>query len=338
MHSRFTLEDREKNEKTWVNCFGKEGWNTRGERGRLLIGTQVLEQSLDIDADFLVSRFAPTDMLLQRLGRLWRHEETPRPSDARPEAWLIVPELDTAIDTPMSAFGKTAYVYSTYVLCRSLEAWQARESVDLPEDIRVLIEATYVDREEQGNMQQWLRDLEDGTRKYPKRIGRRTLRQLANIALATEGNTLLESKAETRYSEQESEDVLLLREYLPNKNKRETRLILLSGKELALPWDEARLSKKMWRQLTVELMRQQVRVPQIHAPEALPRKRLKDLGFGNCFYLGKPGIQESIIRIACVDHENDRIVYMQNTKQVNEKYQLNYRNDIGYYVERLPQK
>src|SRR5690554_6515001 len=94
LHSRFTLHDRHKIEERWVGLFGKPGWPQRQQQGRILVGTQVLEQSLDIDADFMVSRFAPTDMLLQRFGRLWRHEDTPRCSFAKPEAWLLAPKLE----------------------------------------------------------------------------------------------------------------------------------------------------------------------------------------------------------------------------------------------------
>ena len=337
LHSRFTLEHRERNEAQWVNCFGKEGWRARGERGRLLIGTQVLEQSLDIDADFLVSRFAPTDMLLQRLGRLWRHDETPRPPGARPEAWLIVPELDAAIDNPPRSFGKTARVYSPYVLCRSLEVWRLRESVDLPADIRALIETTYAGREEQGKMRQWLYELEHGT-KYPPRKGREALRQLARIAQATLGATLPEEKAETRYGEQESDDVLLLRWLSADKDKKETRLTMLSGEQVILPWELHRLNKKAWRRLAVQLMRQQVRVSRIHAPNALPRQRLKDMGFGHCFYLGGPEFDESLLRIACIDPESDELVCLQDGRQANENYRLSYRNDIGYSAIRIKDK
>jgi len=334
LHSRFTPEHRERNEAKWVSCFGKEGWGTRGEHGRLLIGTQVLEQSLDIDADFLISRFAPTDMLLQRLGRLWRHAKTPRPPGASPEAWLIVPELDAAIDNPLKSFGKSARVYSPYVLCRSLEVWQPCKSVDLPTDIRALIEATYADREEHGKMRQWLDELEQGT-KYPPRKGRETLRQFARIALATLGATLPEEKAETRYSEQESEDVLLLGACSANKDKKETRITLLSGEKVILPWEMHRLDKKAWRQLADILMRQQVRVPRIHAPNALPGKWLKDQGFGHCFYLGNPAFDESLLHIACVDIESDKLFSPQGGKEVNGKYQLSYRDDIGYIVVRI---
>ncbi|HGJ5877052.1 MAG TPA: hypothetical protein ACHBX0_12745 [Arsenophonus sp.] len=54
----------------------------------MLIDTQVLEQSLDIDSDLLVTLFATTNMLFQRLGRLWRHQATPRPVGARCQAWF----------------------------------------------------------------------------------------------------------------------------------------------------------------------------------------------------------------------------------------------------------
>ncbi|MDT1857853.1 CRISPR-associated helicase/endonuclease Cas3, partial [Acinetobacter baumannii] len=85
-----------------------------------------------IDADFLVSRFAPTDMLLQRLGRLWRHTDTPRHASAKAECWLLSPSLESALANPGSAFGMSAIVYSPYVLCRSLEVWQAIPSLSLP--------------------------------------------------------------------------------------------------------------------------------------------------------------------------------------------------------------
>ncbi|MDX5298260.1 MAG: CRISPR-associated helicase Cas3', partial [Gammaproteobacteria bacterium] len=208
LHSRFTADDRQAIEDHWVNQFGKPGWQQRGQQGRILVGTQVLEQSLDIDADFMVSRFAPTDMLLQRMGRLWRHADTPRPAGARRECWMLAPELDKAIQQPLAAFGSSAHVYSPYVLCRSLQVWQALGSLQLPEDIRPLIEATYASRDEVEPMSRWLHELEQGN---SRRKGRNALRQLARVTLAEAGNTLPESKAQTRYSEMDSLEVLLLK-------------------------------------------------------------------------------------------------------------------------------
>ena len=60
-----------------MNRLGKD--STNRPNGCILVSTQVAEQSVDIDADLLITDLAPTDMLLQRLGRLWRHDR-PDPS------------------------------------------------------------------------------------------------------------------------------------------------------------------------------------------------------------------------------------------------------------------
>jgi CRISPR-associated endonuclease/helicase Cas3 len=68
-HSRFAADDRRLLDAAVETAFGKE----RTATGRILVGTQTLEQSLDIDADLLLADLAPIDVLLQRIGRLHRH-------------------------------------------------------------------------------------------------------------------------------------------------------------------------------------------------------------------------------------------------------------------------
>ena len=63
--------------------------------GCVLVSTQVAEQSVDIDADLLITDLAPTDMLLQRIGRLWRHDRRARPC-SQPEVWIQMPHSDDA--------------------------------------------------------------------------------------------------------------------------------------------------------------------------------------------------------------------------------------------------
>lgn len=329
LHSRFTGEDRQSIEEKWVNLFGKPGWPKRGEQGRILVGTQVLEQSLDIDADFMVSRFAPTDMLLQRLGRLWRHEETPRHGEAMPEAWLLAPELDAAVEGPAACFGGTAFVYSPYVLCRSLEVWRLLSQVNLPGDIRGLIESTYVSRPEDGAMSRWLAELDDGT---SRRKGRNALRQLARMTLSQAGKTLPESKAQTRYSEADNFDVLLLRAIRRNREGNTATLTLLTGDQVELPLQRDRLSKAEWRQRSATLMRQVVAVRVQDSPKALPLKKLQDFGLHHCFYLGSPDWpeDESVLRVVLVD-ESDALRGVEYAS-VHDKNQLEYRNDLGYRV------
>ncbi|HWP93516.1 MAG TPA: CRISPR-associated helicase Cas3' [Thermodesulfobacteriota bacterium] len=71
IHSRFTLKDRENNEKVLAAEF-KNPKSLNGNQPRILIATQVVEASLDIDADVLFTEIAPLDALVQRMGRVLR--------------------------------------------------------------------------------------------------------------------------------------------------------------------------------------------------------------------------------------------------------------------------
>ncbi len=71
-HSRFLATDRAKIEKMLLSRVGKD--SDRISRDRLIVvGTQVMEQSLDLDFDYMVTELCPIDLLLQRSGRLHRH-------------------------------------------------------------------------------------------------------------------------------------------------------------------------------------------------------------------------------------------------------------------------
>lgn len=329
LHSRFSFSDRQAIEDKWVNLFGKQGWqgSLRQQQGRILVGTQVLEQSLDIDADFLISRFAPTDMLLQRFGRLWRHTKTPRNLHARQEAWLLAPELDNAIEAPKASFGASAYVYSPYVLCRSLEVWGNIKQISLPADIRPLIEATYQSRPEEGSMAVWQRELEEGSR---ERKGQTVLKQLARIGLAQNGNTMPESRAQTRYSETDSLEVLLVRSIHYDSEQKAGVLVLLDGEKVVLPLNRSVVSRSGWRERTKRLMQEIVHVRPGDAPKQVSRERLQRFGLQHCFYLGNPlwAEDESLLRVALVDAA-EQLQGLEN-QQLHDKYDIEYRPDLGY--------
>lgn len=147
LHSRLPFFMREAREDFWMERFGK-----RGERrkGAILVSTQLVEQSVDLDADLLITELAPTDMLLQRLGRLWRHPRPDRPVSA--PALHIVAEslsLDEFRTLPkasiVKALGSKAFVYDPYILLRTLELWSDMESLSLPGQIRKLIHDTYAE-------------------------------------------------------------------------------------------------------------------------------------------------------------------------------------------------
>ena len=76
-HSRFAVEDRKLLDEAVEQTLGKGSVNLKGV---VVVGTQTLEQSLDIDADFLITDLCPVDVLLQRIGRLHRHKLA-RPSE-----------------------------------------------------------------------------------------------------------------------------------------------------------------------------------------------------------------------------------------------------------------
>lgn len=203
LHSRFTPSDRQRNETRWTGLYGKAS-DERDLRGRILIGTQVLEQSLDIDADFLVTRLCPTDMLFQRMGRLWRHEGTARPAGARRECWVLSPSLDEAYEQPR-VFDPSGAVYSPYVLARTLEVWEGRKSVSIPADIRPLLEATYADRPRDAEPS---RALLNQRAELEKRVADMRNRALAN---QSEGQILSEATV-TRLIEDEVSPLLIVRE------------------------------------------------------------------------------------------------------------------------------
>ena len=104
-HSRFAAEDRRRLDDAVVRVIGKVD---RPPAGVVVIGTQTLEQSLDIDADFLISDLCPVDVLLQRIGRLHRHSRTDRPQCfEEPRCLVLVPEagLESGLDGSLLKHG-----------------------------------------------------------------------------------------------------------------------------------------------------------------------------------------------------------------------------------------
>ncbi|MFZ5907179.1 MAG: CRISPR-associated helicase Cas3' [Nitrospirota bacterium] len=146
LHSRFPFWRREELENEWMERLGKD---SATRCGSILVSTQIVEQSVDLDADLLITELAPTDMLLQRMGRLWRHKRENRPIST-PKMYII--EEEKSLDefrqmgtkAIVKALGGKAHVYNPYVLLRSLEVWRGLEQViSIPKQIRRLIEATY---------------------------------------------------------------------------------------------------------------------------------------------------------------------------------------------------
>ena len=143
-HGRFAREDRELLDAAVTAQLGKAS----PSGARLLIGTQTLEQSLDIDADWLVTDLAPMDVLIQRFGRLHRHERAQRPPGFEtPKALVRVPPKPlTEYLSKDGALRAPAGLGSVYtdgqVLARTWEELQQRPTLSLPFQARERIERT----------------------------------------------------------------------------------------------------------------------------------------------------------------------------------------------------
>lgn len=138
-HARFRAGQRREIEDEIVARFGpdagKEGQPERPQRA-ILVCTQVVEQSLDVDFDWMISQLAPLDLLLQRAGRLWRHERGARVPN---EPTLIVL---TPVEGDWS-FGASGLVYQPEILLRSLAVLHHQTMWKLPAQFRPLIESVY---------------------------------------------------------------------------------------------------------------------------------------------------------------------------------------------------
>lgn len=151
LHSRFTADDRLAKEAKLITDFGP-GRGNRAADPSVVIGTQVVEQSLDIDFDVIVTDIAPIDLILQRIGRLHRHQETLPgyarcPSVRSPVAWVTgVADWDAVPPTPVKG---SLSVYGLHPLLRSLAvlgiAEQDMVRAQLPDAIRAMVERAYGD-------------------------------------------------------------------------------------------------------------------------------------------------------------------------------------------------
>lgn len=133
LHSRFIATERIAREKELLDLIGKGG--DRPEK-KIIIGTQVIEQSLDIDFDVLISDLAPMDLLIQRVGRLHRHKNTLRPEEHKnPVLHVLGSTSKLEFDSGSKA------VYSEYLLART--QYFLPPTLSLPGDISRLVQLVY---------------------------------------------------------------------------------------------------------------------------------------------------------------------------------------------------
>lgn len=141
-HSRYRYCDRMNKEKMVLDHYGKHSPN----EGRILVGTQVIEQSLDIDFDWLITFICPIDLFFQRMGRLHRHLKQRPDSYKNPLCTVVVPNIDNLdlLDNPKKVYGLHNLIYeNTRVLWRTQCLLEQYSAIKFPKAYRDWIELVY---------------------------------------------------------------------------------------------------------------------------------------------------------------------------------------------------
>ncbi|GAA5785384.1 CRISPR-associated helicase/endonuclease Cas3 [Chitiniphilus shinanonensis] len=172
-HARFPADQRGEIETAVLKAFGPQG--TRPQRA-LLIATQVAEQSLDFDADVMLTDLAPVDLLLQRAGRLHRHQRA-RPKD-HCVARLYVAGLGAA-QLPDLRTTAWEFVYSPYILGRTWAFLRGEAELHFPRDIDRLVQTVYGDVPLPDEVPEAARQYIDGKASEDHQGKQQAMRQLA---------------------------------------------------------------------------------------------------------------------------------------------------------------
>ncbi len=146
LHARMPYTWRKAREDAILERFGKRQSAQSAPRHAIVVATQVIEQSLDLDFDLLITDLAPVDLLIQRMGRLQRHTGSAYPP-MRPEL-LAAPVCYVCMPTQQpEALADMAkadcWVYDAYILQRTFFTLQGCQKLRLPADSDRLIEAVY---------------------------------------------------------------------------------------------------------------------------------------------------------------------------------------------------
>lgn len=134
-HSQFPAGKRAEIEHACIRKYGKD--KRQRPKQSILVATQVVEQSLDVDFDVMITAVAPIDLLLQRMGRVFRHEDTARPpSHTSASVTVLSPSEE-------GHYGASAYVYPECLLNSAVRLLHNKQSIMIPEDLAALVRDAY---------------------------------------------------------------------------------------------------------------------------------------------------------------------------------------------------
>ncbi len=252
-HSRFVLADRKSIENKVLSIFGKQGDNT-DRTGKVLIATQVFQESLDADADIMITDICPIDDLIQRAGRLHRHTRDQlgryqaNIQDARSPATLYIhaPEFTTTPNSDWLSkdFINTQYVYrSPGRLWLGLRELLSLGAIRMPNEARQLIESVYSD-DAYNSIPETLTNQENqliGEERSKAAKAKSQLlqwQQYGYCAESASGWHEDNSDISTRYSDIETVEVLLLKQ-----NEAGHLIPWIQDEKFAIPLSTVKVSK-----------------------------------------------------------------------------------------------
>lgn len=124
------------------SLYGPQRTSLGKSKGSIIIATQVIEQSLNIDLDWILTALCPIDLVIQRFGREHRFNFISRPD------WLVKNRM-TILTMPRDTFNVSEMIYYPYVLNRTEEILSSKKIIKIPEDTRDLIEYVYTNINEE---------------------------------------------------------------------------------------------------------------------------------------------------------------------------------------------
>ena len=144
-HARFTIGDRLAKDADLLRRFGPPRSRPDRPHRAVVVATQVVEQSLDVDFDLLVSDLAPIDLTLQRMGRLHRHNRPRPPRLATPTCYIDYLPSTTSDDPAVEPGAKAIYGEQDMLMSAAAldRVFDGPGVVTVPDDVHDLIEAVY---------------------------------------------------------------------------------------------------------------------------------------------------------------------------------------------------
>jgi CRISPR-associated endonuclease/helicase Cas3 len=147
-HAQYIMPHRAEKEKYILSRIGKDS-DDKSRYRFVLVGTQVLEQSLDYDADLMITQLCPIDLLFQRIGRLHRHNRKTRPERVSKPKCFILRENEEQYDEGTKA------IYGDFLLRRTDNVLE--KELNVPKDIPTLVQKVYQISNDLGMEPEWYR-------------------------------------------------------------------------------------------------------------------------------------------------------------------------------------